>query len=307
MESCTDTLGSLRPLVSATANFRGAMVSGTFPTSYDAHGGTHCGCTSLCAGRFRYALPVDPSYRPNSSRCQIGTKQLALVAQSLSRPPHIILPGVEEVARRTKFVLMLVPDVLSHIQERCFTTVMTESFANPIFQILARCQRSILQYEVPSGLCSPIGMQKSTCGRCVAQERSAWAASRWPNPSMPELRPSSRCPKCLRSCPHAPAPCPSALRAGSPFGGRRDSQDRMDRVHHAARMVNEALRANRPCSAMLPSLPVSGLGGIFSSPCLEARAPCPNPVPQAQPPPAAPCGRASFRRAHGFPPWHVFS
>jgi hypothetical protein len=117
-----------------------------------------------------------------------------------------------------------------------------------------------------------------------------------------------RAPSSLpQSCSSGPAPARCALRALSPFGGRTDSQDRMDRVHHAARMVNEALRANRPCSAMLPSLPVSGLGGIFSSPCLEARAPCPNPVPQAQPPPAAPCGRASFRRAHGFPPWHVFS
>jgi hypothetical protein len=79
----------------------------------------------------------------------------------------------------------------------------------------------------------------------------------------PPVSPIRRCPDRLpfspiaagippAPCPNpcsldaSPVPCPRALRARSPGGGRTDSQDRMDLIQHAVRMINEALRSGRP-------------------------------------------------------------
>jgi hypothetical protein len=83
-----------------------------------------------------------------------------------------------------------------------------------------------------------------------------------------------------------PIPCPPCGRARS--GGRTDSQDRMDRIHHAACMVNVPLR-----------------GLVLDPKCLRSSFPRPPHLSADMPPARAPCGRASFRRAHGFPPWHI--
>jgi hypothetical protein len=144
----------------------------------------------------------------------------------------------------------------------------------------------------------------------------------------PRQRPGPLSPTCLRFPPRtlpvpcvSPIPCPRALRARSLVGGRTDSQGRMDLSHHAARMVNEALRQVRPVPldpqspmperpgllpAMIPSsLPMTPhrLPAMIPAPRPgPSRSLCRLPVPRRpqpifsrsrSPSPArAPCGRA---------------
>jgi hypothetical protein len=58
-------------------------------------------------------------------------------------------------------------------------------------------------------------------------------------------------------CPAMPPiSCPRALRARS-FGGRAESQDRMDLIHHAGRVVGEALRGLAVDGPMCSPIPAS--------------------------------------------------
>ena len=65
--------------------------------------------------------------------------------------------------------------------------------------------------------------------------------------------------------PSSPAPCPRALRARSPVGGRTDSQGRMDLVHHAACVVNETLRPPDRAARIFGLAPADQHAGIAAS------------------------------------------
>jgi hypothetical protein len=64
--------------------------------------------------------------------------------------------------------------------------------------------------------------------------------ARSPGPNTPNPCPSH--PEPARLAPRHAQILPARAAGGSLFGGRTDSQDRMDLIHHAARMVNEGLR-----------------------------------------------------------------
>ena len=104
---------------------------------------------------------------------------------------------------------------------------------------LPRASFLIRQSAMPqSALCPGRQAPSSSCPRCRIACRDDPAPRLVPIPPSP---PGSS-PTSARLPPiPPPIPCPRALRARSSGGGRTDSQDRMDRSHHAAGMVNEPL------------------------------------------------------------------